>query len=102
MRVPLLLGLVALAMLPAADPARGQGMPGATVGLPMGSPDPFGHSTVNRPSRYGTEPLAEPSPEPSPERRMAPGQRRLAPGTHRRLESYRKAGPKRRAPVARR
>lgn len=86
---------LALTLLPARL-AGAQGMPGATVGLPMGSPDPFGLSTVNRPS--GAEPLAEPLAEPG----MNPAERRLDPRPHRRLKIQRSAGPKRRAPVARR
>ena len=82
---------LALTLLPARL-AQAQGMPGATVGLPMGSPDPFGLSTVNRPS--GAEPLAEPG--------MDPAERRVDPRPHRRLKSQRPAAPKRRAPVARR
>ncbi|MFJ7439847.1 hypothetical protein ACIQW5_19510 [Methylorubrum thiocyanatum] len=87
---------LALTLLPARL-AQAQGMPGATVGLPMGSPDPFGLSTVNRPS--GTaEPFAGPGVEPG----IDPAERRLDPRPHRRLKSQRSTAPKRRAPLARR
>ncbi|KAB7787472.1 hypothetical protein [Methylorubrum populi] len=91
---------LALTLLPARL-AQAQGMPGATVGLPMGSPDPFGLSTVNRPS--GTaEPFAGSGVEPGIEPGMDPAERRVDPRPHRRLKSQRPAAPKRRAPVARR
>lgn len=83
---------LALTLLPARL-AQAQGMPGATVGLPLGSPDPFGLSTVNRPA--GTaEPFAEPG--------MDPAERRVDPRPQRRLKSQRPVAPKRRTPVARR
>ncbi|MFF8802810.1 MULTISPECIES: hypothetical protein [unclassified Methylobacterium] len=92
MHVPLLLGLAAMAlMLPGAGPARAFG-PGDTVGLPMGSPDTFGLSTVNRPA--DAEPLAG--------RNVEPAQRRLAPRSQRRLKGQRHSAPKRHAPTARR
>ncbi|CAO4186478.1 hypothetical protein [Methylorubrum extorquens] len=84
---------LALTLLPASL-AQAQGMPGATVGLPMGSPDPFGLSTVNRPSGYFAEPYAEPG--------MDPAERRIHPRPQRRLKSHRNSAPKRRAPMARR
>jgi hypothetical protein len=84
---------LALTLLPASL-AQAQGMPGATVGLPMGSPDPFGLSTVNRPSGYSAEPYAEPG--------MDPVERRIRPRPQRRVKSHRNSAPKRWAPVARR
>ena len=82
---------LALTLLP-ENLAQAQGMPGATVGLPMGSPDPFGLSTVNRPSGYSPEPYAEPG--------MDPAERRIRPRPQRRLKSHRNPAPKRRAPMA--
>lgn len=94
MRPPLLLGLAALAlMLPAAGPARAFG-PGDTVGLPMGSPDTFGLSTVNRPAGVDAEPLVD--------RTIAPAQSRLSPRSQRRLKGQRHSIPRRHAPTARR
>lgn len=84
---------LALTLLPAGL-AQAQGMPGSTVGLPMGSPDPFGLSTVNRPSGYSAEPYAEPG--------MEPAERRIRQRPHRQLKSHRNSAPKRRAPMARR
>ncbi|MCP1551342.1 MULTISPECIES: hypothetical protein [Methylorubrum] len=84
---------LALTLLPASL-AQAQGMPGATVGLPMGSPDTFGLSTVNRPSGYDAEPSAEPG--------MDRPERRIRPRPHRQLKSHRNAAPKQRAPLARR
>lgn len=95
LRRPILAASAALALvLLPAGLAQAQGMPGATVGLPMGSPDTFGLSTVNRPSGYDAQPFAEPG--------MDPAERRLAPRPQRRLKSHRNAVPKRRGPVARR
>ena len=94
MHAPLLLGLAAMALvLPAAGPARAFG-PGDTVGLPMGSPDTFGLSTMNRPAGADAEPLAG--------RNVEPAQRRLAPRSQRRLKGQRHSAPKRQAPTARR
>lgn len=84
---------LALTLLPASL-AQAQSMPGATVGLPMGSPDPFGLSTVNRPSGYDAEPYAEPG--------MGPPERRIRQRPQRQLKSHRNSTPKRRAPMARR
>ncbi|MEH3117602.1 MAG: hypothetical protein PGN25_08370 [Methylorubrum populi] len=94
MRNPIFSLSAALALsLLTAGLARAQGMPGATVGLPMGSPDPFGLSTVNRPA--GTaEPFADPS--------MDRGERRIVRQPQRRLKGHRHATPKRRVPTARR
>lgn len=78
---------VALALsLLSAGFAQAQGMPGATVGLPMGSPDPFGLSTANRPAATG-EPFAEPGMD-RPERRAVRHPRRF--------KAHRHAAPKRR------
>ena len=94
MRAPLLLGLAVMALvLPAAGPAGAFG-PGDTVGLPMGSPDTFGLSTVNRPAGVDAEPLVD--------RNVAPAQRRLAPRSQRRLKGQRHSAPKRHVPTARR
>ncbi|AMB43720.1 MULTISPECIES: hypothetical protein [Methylobacteriaceae] len=95
LRNAILAASAALALtLPPASLAQAQGMPGATVGLPMGSPDTFGLSTVNRPSGYSAEPSAEPG--------MEPAERRIRQRPQRQLKSHRHSQPKRRAPMARR
>ena len=99
MREPLL-GLSATLMLSllAAGQVRAQGMPGATVGLPLGSPDPFGLSTVNRPA----DAEAARSAAPSAERGVDSAGRRAVRPPLRRLKGQRDAAPKQRTPAARR
>ena len=55
--------LAVLALVPAAGPAQAFGGPGATVGLPLGSPDPFGLTT---------ERAQPPAAAPSDGRAVAP------------------------------
>ncbi len=92
MRRPIL--LLTLLALP-VSPALAQGFPGATVGIPLGKPDPFGSMT-----RPPAEPMAETS-APSAEREAARPDRRLHSQARRPLKGHRRAEPKRRPPLAR-
>lgn len=94
MRRPIL--VLALLVLP-VFPTLAQGFPGATVGIPLGKPDPFGAMT-GRPA----EPMAAPSADPSAEREAIRPDRRLRSPSRRHLKSHHRAGPKRRPPLARR
>ncbi|CAO4164470.1 hypothetical protein [Methylorubrum aminovorans] len=94
MRHPIL--LVAFLALPAV-PALAQGFPGATVGIPLGKPDPFGTAT-----RPPAQPMAEPFADPSADRGVAQRDRRLRSQPRRLLKGDHRAEPKRRPPLARR
>ena len=94
MRRPIL--LLTLLALP-VPPALAQGFPGATVGIPLGKPDPFGRMT-----RPPAEPMAEPSADPAAGREAAWPDRRLHSQARRPLKGHRQAEPKRRPPLARR
>ncbi len=84
--------VLAVLALPLAAGAQAQGMPGATVGLPLGSPNPFGTMT-NR--QAAPEPAAEPE-------RVRPDGRIGARSSRRLHHGHRHAGPRQRAPTARR
>lgn len=91
MRKPILVISAALALCLSFDAARSQGFPGATVGIPLGSPDAFGSMT-----RQQVEPPAEPSVRPE----AARPDRRAGPRSRRHAQDHRRAAPKRPVPRA--
>ncbi|MRI57653.1 hypothetical protein D8770_27655 [Methylobacterium sp. DB1607] len=101
MRSPiLLLALLALAGLP-AHPATAQGFPGATVGIPLGRPDPFGAMT-GRPAEPMNRSTSEPLAGRSADHDAVRPDRRLRSPSRRHLDRGHRAEPKRRPPLARR
>ncbi|MBB2963858.1 hypothetical protein [Methylobacterium sp. R2-1] len=94
MRRPIL--LLALLAVP-VSPVLAQGFPGATVGIPLGKPDPFG-AMARRPAESMADPFAEPSTGGEATR----PERRLRSPSRGHLKGHDRAAPKRRPPLARR
>lgn len=89
MRKPILVIPAALMLCLSFGAAGAQGFPGATVGIPLGSPDAFGSMTRQR-----AEPPAEPAIRPD----AARPDRRAGPRSRRHALDHRRAAPKRPVP----